>query len=43
MNRDLHKPPFLSGTGAAPLRRPLIGVTMGREKSQRFLAFRSSL
>jgi putative glutamine amidotransferase len=36
MNRDLRNQPFLSGTGAAPLRRPLIGVTMGREKSQRF-------
>jgi putative glutamine amidotransferase len=37
MNRDLHNQRYLEVTDGAPMvRRPLIGVTMGREKSQRF-------
>ncbi|MBW7882152.1 MAG: gamma-glutamyl-gamma-aminobutyrate hydrolase family protein [Caldilineaceae bacterium] len=37
MIRDLRNQPYLEATnGGTALRRPLIGVTMGREKSQRF-------
>ena len=37
MNRDLRNQPFLEEpVGAAGIRRPLIGVPTGREKSQRF-------
>ncbi len=37
MNRDLRNQPYLEVTDGVPMtHRPLIGVTMGREKSQRF-------
>jgi putative glutamine amidotransferase len=37
MNRDLRNQPYLEVTDGVPMvYRPLIGVTMGREKSQRF-------
>ena len=37
MNRDLRNHPYLEVTDGVPMvHRPLIGVTMGREKSQRF-------
>jgi putative glutamine amidotransferase len=37
MNRDLRNQPYLEELAGQPLaKRPLIGVTMGREKSQRF-------
>ena len=37
MNQELRNRPYLEETLAgAPLRRPLIGVPTGREKSQRF-------
>ena len=37
MNRDLRNQPYLEELAGQPLtKRPLVGVTMGREKSQRF-------